>query len=298
MAVQTVKATINGQEYVLTLNSGTGKYEATVTAPGTSSYNQTDGYYPVSVTATDDAGNTTTVDASDTALGASLRLVVKEKVAPTITVTAPTADAYITTNLPTITWTVTDDDSGVNPDTIVINVGGTAVATADIVKTPTAGGYECSYTPTAAMQDGTHTITFDASDNDGNAATQKTVSFTVDTVAPTLTVTTPLDGSVTSIAACNVTGTTNDATSSPVVLTVNGVTVQVGVDGSFAHAITLVEGVNTITVIATDAAGKATTVTRTVTLDTGAPTINAVTITPNPVDAGTTYIISVDVTDL
>ena len=52
-----------------------------------------------------------------------------------------------------------------------------------------------------------------------------------------------------------------------------------------------------LTVIATDKAGKSTTVTRNVTLDTGAPTIRSVTMTPNPVDAGKTFIISVEVTD-
>ena len=31
MAIKTVQATINGQTYTLTLNSSTGKYEATVT---------------------------------------------------------------------------------------------------------------------------------------------------------------------------------------------------------------------------------------------------------------------------
>lgn len=39
MAVKTVQATINGQTYTLTLNSTSGKYEATVTAPSKSSYN-------------------------------------------------------------------------------------------------------------------------------------------------------------------------------------------------------------------------------------------------------------------
>ena len=71
----------------------------------------------------------------------------------------------------------------------------------------------------------------------------------------------------------------------------------VGSDGSFSKALTLASGSNTITVVATDSAGKSTTVTRTVTLDTVAPTIKAVTLTPNPVDAGKTYVISVEVTD-
>lgn len=60
---------------------------------------------------------------------------------------------------------------------------------------------------------------------------------------------------------------------------------------------TLAAGTNTITVVAKDGAGKTTTVTRTVTLDTAAPVIKSVTLTPNPVDAGKTFIISVEVTD-
>ena len=43
MAVKKVEAVINGQTYTLTLNSATGKYEATITAPAKSSYNQTGG---------------------------------------------------------------------------------------------------------------------------------------------------------------------------------------------------------------------------------------------------------------
>ena len=68
-------------------------------------------------------------------------------------------------------------------------------------------------------------------------------------------------------------------------------------DGSFTKDLTLANGTNTITVVATDSAGKSTTVTRTVTLDTGAPVIKSVTLTPNPVDCGKTFVISVEVTD-
>ena len=65
MSLSTVKATINGQTYNLTLNNSTGKYEAVITAPASSSYNQSGHYYPVSVTATDTAGNSTTIDNTD-----------------------------------------------------------------------------------------------------------------------------------------------------------------------------------------------------------------------------------------
>ena len=142
----------------------------------------------------------------------------------------------------------------------------------------------------------------DASDYDGNAATQKTVTFKVDTVPPTLSISLPADKLITNKTTVTVEGTTNDATSSPVTVTIKinsgtAESVTVGADGNFSKALTLVEGDNTITVVARDAAGKTTTVTRTVTLDLTPPTISAVTITPNPVDAGKTYIIFVTVKD-
>lgn len=303
MSVKTVQAIINGVTTTLTLNNETGKYEATITAPSTSSYNNNDDhYYPVTIKATDDAGNVTTKDDTDATLGASLKLRVKEKVAPVITITAPTASALLANNKPAIKWKVTDADSGVNPDTIGITIDSGSKITDGIAKTAVTGGYECTYTPTTALADGSHTIKIDASDNDGNAATQKSVTFKVDTVPPTLSVTAPANNLVTNKAACTVTGVTNDVTSSPVTVTVKlnsgaAEAVTVNADGSFSKALTLAAGVNTITVVATDSAGKSTTVTRTVTLDTGAPVIHSVTINPNPVDAGKTYIISVEVTD-
>ncbi len=303
MSVKTVQAIINGVTTTLTYNSSNGKYEATITAPSSSSYNNNDGhYFPVTIKATDDAGNVATKDDMDSALGASLRLQVKEKVAPVITITAPTASALIANNKPTISFKVTDDDSGVNPDTIGITIDSGTKITSGITKTAVSGGYTCTYTPGTALADGSHTVKIDASDNDGNAATQKSVTFKVDTVPPTLSVTAPTDGMITNSPAVTVTGTTNDATSSPVTVTVRlnsgtAESVTVNSDGSFSKALTLNAGVNTITVVATDSAGKSTTVTRTVTLDTGAPVIHSVTLTPNPVDAGKTYIISVEVTD-
>ena len=304
MAVKTVQAIINGVTTTLTLNSSTGKYEATVTAPSTSSYNVNDGhYYPVTIKATDQAGNVTTKNDTDVTLGASLKLKVKEKVAPVITITAPTASARLTNNKPQIAFTVTDADSGVNPDTIKITIG-TTVITSGITKTATANGkgFTCTYTPATALADGSNTIKVDVSDFDGNAAAQKSVTFIIDTVPPTLSITAPVNNLVTNQAACTVTGTTNDVTSSPCTVTVKlndgaAQAVSVNADGTFSKALTLVAGSNTITVVSTDSAGTSSTVTRTVTLDQVAPVIRSVTITPNPVDAGKTYVISVEVTD-
>lgn len=302
MSVTRAQAIVNGVTINLTRNSGTGKWEATGTAPSRSSYGQEGHYYSVTLKAWDDAGNVTEIDATDSELGQALRLVVKEKVKPVIAITSPTSGALITNNKPTIKWKVTDDDSGVNPNTIGITIDSGSKITSGITKTPVSGGYNCSYTPTTALSDGQHTIKVDASDNDGNAAVQKSVTFKVDTVAPTLNLTSPADNLVTNQASCVVSGTTNDATSSPVTVTIklnNGEAeeVTVGENGAFSKTVTLSQGENTVTVVATDSAGKSTTVIRHVTLDTGAPVFSDLSITPNPVDAGKTFVISVTITD-
>lgn len=302
MAVKTVQAVINGQTYNLTRNSGTGKYEATITAPNKSSYGQANHYYDVTIKATDDAGNVTTKNSSDATLGNSLKLYVKEKVAPTQTITYPTSSALITNNKPAITWEVKDNDSGINPNSIGITINSGTKITSGITKTPITGGYRCSYTPASPLNEGSNVIKVDCADNDGNAATQVSVTFKVDTVPPTLNITSPAQGLITNKATVTVKGTTNDATSSPVLVVIKvndgeDISVTVGSDGSFTKNVTLVEGNNTIKVIATDSAKKQTTVTRTVELDTKPPVFGAVTLTPNPVDSGKTFVISVEVTD-
>lgn len=298
MSIKTVTATINGQSYNLTWDATSSSYKATITAPAKSSFNNNaEHYYPVSVSATDDANNTTTVNDQNATFGTNLKLRVIEKVKPTITVTSPTDSSTIINSAPTITWKVADDDSGINPDTISIKIDSGVAVTADITKTKTSTGYDCSYTVPSALSDGTHSFTLDVSDNDGNAATAVATSFIVDTTPPTLTVSAPSDNLITNNAEINVTGTTNDALSTPVTLTINGESVPVNSDGSFTYTVTLTEGKNTITVVATDAAGKSSTVVRNVTLDTGAPVFTEISITPNPVDAGQTYIITVKVTD-
>ena len=230
-------------------------------------------------------------------MGASLRLQVKEKVVPVITITAPTASQYLANSTPAIAWKITDDDSGVNPSTIALKIDGTAVDTSKLTKTAVTGGYTCSYTPASALSDGAHTVVATASDYDGNAAVQKSVTFTVDTIPPTLSISAPAEGFITNKSTVTVKGTTDDATSKPVTVTVNGAPIPVTPSGTFSNDVTLKEGSTTITIVAKDKAGKTTTVTRIVKLDTAPPVIKSATITPNPVDCGKTFVISVEVTD-
>ena len=110
MAVKTVQYIIDGQTYNLTFDASTGEYKATVPAPSKSSYSQDGHKYGGSVIATDDAGNSTTINQSDATLGANLLLRVLEKVAPTLAFTYPTAGAYITNATPAIRFKVTDSE--------------------------------------------------------------------------------------------------------------------------------------------------------------------------------------------
>lgn len=288
MSVVSAYAMINGTRINLSSSSG-NNWTGSGTAPLKSSWSQPSHAYTVTVYATDDAGNNDTYETT---------LKVIEKVAPVITPVSPTTGSTLTNNKPTITWDVTDDDSGVNQDTIGITIDSSSKVTgSSIQKSQIENGYRCTYTPGTALDDGQHTIKFDASDNDGNAATQKSITLKIDTVPPTLNVTAPAEGLVTNTALLTVSGTTNDATSSPVTLKVNNQNVEVQKDGNWSTQITLSEGQNTINIVATDAAGKTTTVTRHVTLDTGAPDIQSVTITPNPADAGASITITAIIVD-
>ncbi len=301
MAISQVRAKVNGAWYTLTYNSSTGKYEATITAPGATSYHQSGGYYNVEVEATNTAGTKGTADGSSMT---GLRLVVRERVAPVITILSPSSGAYVSNSQQPVIFTVVDESggSGIDLNTLVVKQDGTDVGSGAIQTQAVTNGYSVTYTPESALGDGSHTVTVDVSDHDGNAATQKATTYTVDTVPPTLNITSPADGLITATASLNVAGTTNDATSSPVTVTIklNGVdqgNVTVGSDGSFSKSITLADGTNTIEVTATDSAGKSSSVTRTVTLDASIPRVVSASITPNPVDAGATMIISVEITE-
>lgn len=304
MAVSQVRVKINGTWTVLTYKPTTGKYEGSIAAPGITSYNVNTGhYYPVTVEATDLAGNVTAKDDTDTILGSNLKLTVKEVTKPIIAITAPSSGAYLSTSTPSITFTVVDETngSGIKISSLSIVVDGGAALTntsAGVTVTSIANGYSITYVPQTALTDGSHTVTINITDNDGNSATAVSKTFTVDTIPPTLSITTPANATTyTNVTSITVVGVTNDATSSPVSVTVNGTVVTVDASGNFSKSVTLSVGSNTITVISKDAAGKTTTVTRTVVLDRTAPSISAITISPNPVNAGNSYSISVTVSD-
>lgn len=300
MAIKTVRANVNGTWYNLTYNAESSRWEAQITAPGATSFNQPGGYYNVQVEATNTAGTQATADGSTLS---GLQLVVKETVAPVITIKSPSNGAYVTNNKQPVIFTVVDEanGSGVDLDSVVVKLDDSPVPSGQITHSSVTNGYSFTYTPADPMGDGPHTVTVSAADNDGNDAVEKSTSFKVDTIPPALNVTSPTEGLITNNASCVVTGTTNDATSSPVTVAIKLNSVDQGAvsvegSGSFSKTVTLAEGPNVIVVTATDSAGKQSSITRNVTLDTSVPQIVSATITPNPADTGETMLISVQIT--
>lgn len=303
MAISTVKITVGGVEHDAVYNSTGGYWVCQLTAPALSSHGLTGGYYPVTVSAEDDAGNTATADDSHETLGNYLRLSVYETVAPVISGLTPSSGSYIAANTAAVSFSVTDNDSGVDLDTLSLTFDGVAVAAADIVKTQITGGWYCEYTPPGTLSEGPHAVVVGVSDNDGNDASASS-TFYVDTAAPTLLLGSPTDNALTNQVPLTFTGMASDASGFPdISVTVNGVAVSVSptvtnaVTGAFELPLTLGEGTNVVVITATDSAGHTSSVTRTVVIDITPPVISAVEITPGETEVGGSCTVRVTVSD-
>lgn len=303
MAINKVSAIINGNIYDLSLNNETGYYEADVVAPSETSYNYNSGhYYPITIRATDEAGNYSQIDDADYSFGDALRLRVKEKIAPTIVISNPTESEIMSNVSPTINWTITDKESGVNPESIAINVDDSGDVKEEIVKTLITYGYQCEYQIKELLQDGTHTVKIKGSDNDGNESTNRVVTFVVDTTPPSLSIEFPVNNYVTNQSDITVHGKTSDVNAG-----IEKVTIKLNEDiereiefdseGNFFAPIVIEEGTNTIIVKSYDKLGLSSSITRIVTLDITAPFIHTIEIVPNPVSTGEIFTINVNVTD-
>lgn len=308
MSIATVKAVINGQTYNLTLAED-GYYTLSGTAPAISSIHQPGGYYNVHLTLTDDAGNTTELDAADSTFGEQLRLWAKEKTKPTVSLTYPSNDSRINTCTPTITAQLRDNDSGTDPATLDLRINGGAKigsATPGMTMTQVEGGYDLSYKVPEALPEGSTTIMLSVSDRDGNAADPAAVTCTIAVTAPTISLSSPADGLVTNQADVLIEGVTSDdqLTSVTLTVTVNGVNQgPVSIDqatGAFslrARADNMREGSNTIVAHVVDATGLEAEITRTVKLDTKPPRVLEIIGVPDKIDTSAPFRIKIKAVD-
>lgn len=296
MSVKTVKLAINGQIYTIPYDASIKKNRKEIDAPSKTSWNEPDHKYAMQVSVEDMAGNITNIDKNNSSFGSKMLLRVLESTPPVLTITKPSSGAYLGSNAVTIEFTATDSESGVNPDTITVAVDDQAAVAAGITKTPIDNGYKCTYV--ATISDGDHTIKVNASDNDGNAATEKRSSFTVDTVPPELNISDPAATLITNKQTLNVSGSTNELCTIRMVLNnVDQGAVTLNADKTFSKQLSWIKGSNVLDITATDRAGKTTTVRREITYDPVAPVVLSIDISKNPVVAGEKFVVTIEATD-
>ena len=173
-----------------------------------------------------------------------------DTVAPVIGVTSPVPDSWVNTPLITVSGTVTED----NLEGFWINDVATAVNNGD---------FSWDNFP---LSEGNNQIKMLALDRAGNESTIF-VPVNLDTVLPVVTITAPVTGLLTNNAQVTVSGRISEEFTA---VTVNGIAADVtGKDYTLAY--TLAEGVNTLTVRATDRAGNIGSYGVSVTLDSTPP---------------------------
>jgi RHS repeat-associated protein len=235
-----LRITVNGA--LATVSGGTaGKTSFTATVPL-----PLEGTNRIVVSAVDAAGNRTD----------STRTVTRDTEAPVVTLDAlPDSALYRSDSLLTVTGTITDRTA------VTANVNGQPLAIDSVTH---------AFSQVIHLSQGANFVFLVATDAAGNATTV-TRQITVDNTPPTLTVTAPAEGAVTREATALATGAA--IAHSPVTVTVNGAPATLDAGGGFSVPAALVEGDNTITMVATNAAGVTATVTRTLIRDTAPPAL-------------------------
>lgn len=198
-----------------------------------------DGTHEFVVVAADIEGNTNQTTVT----------ITVDTVAPLLALTSPTAAV---TNNPQVTAAgVTEPGAGVTVDGVPVSVDVTG-----------------AFSHTLTLPEGTHNLVVVATDAAGNS-NSVSAAITVDTTAPSLSITGPAEGTTTQVASVTITGLTEPG----VDLFVNGLGVPVAGDGTFGVQVALAEGPNTLRVTARDVAGNVATASVNVTYTNPIPTL-------------------------
>ena len=184
---------------------------------------------------------------------------------PTLTIIAPNTGAYVATNTPEVVLEYDDIGIGPDPSTIEIMADGEPV-TADCTHQPNQS--TCLLTQTLA--EGMSPLSAIIADYSGNRSEPAGIDVVIDTIAPTITLLAPADGSIINSTSLMIEGQLSEAAT----LTINGQSVPIGIHHEFAFGpITLVEGENLLVLTATDFAGNFSTLSASMTLDTVPPVV-------------------------
>ena len=210
--------------------------------------------------------NAITVEAKDRAgnIGTSIINVELDTLAPVIQVSSPVQGAFVNTPRISVTGSVTE----INPDGLWVN--GNPI-------TLTSGSFSVA---DFQLTEGSNTITIKAKDKAGNESTA-TVSLTLDTIAPSVTITAPASGLLTKTPQVAVSGT---VTETNLTVSINSVAALVSNQIYSVSSYTLTEGRNTLVATAVDRAGNSGQASVSVTLDSTppAPPVISPLATPSP----------------
>ena len=278
-ATITIVDSTNTVKDTYTTTVAAGAWSVTVTA--TDAQGLADGSYSIKANVSDAAGNAATT---------ATQAITVDETAPTIAITSPVAGDNIINKVEAaagviVSGTATAGSAAVNGQTATITIVDSTNAVKDTYTTTVTGG-AWSVNVTAAqaqgLADGSYSIKADVLDAAGNAATTVSQAVAVETLPPTVTISTA--SATTNQSTQTISGTvaaTEAAAGSTVTLfdTINGVTTQIGtatvVGGAWSNNVTLPgNGNHSIVAQDTDAAGNIGSSTPVVfTLATVAPTI-------------------------
>jgi hypothetical protein len=117
----------------------------------------------------------------------TINVTASDTTPPTVTITAPSNNSYISGASVAITGTVTDADSGVLGSSVEAYVTNTTGTNNTISLTYTGPSYSGTWDSTTVF-DGDYNITVRAQDNNGNTNITEYVTIKVDNTAPTITI--------------------------------------------------------------------------------------------------------------
>ncbi|WP_455906031.1 Ig-like domain-containing protein [Enterobacter asburiae] len=288
-----VTVTLNGKSYTATIQSD-GSWTTTVPAADVGAL--ADGAsYQVSVSAQDSAGNS----------ASATHGISVDTTAPVVSIATLSADDMLNAAEAQQPLTVRGSSSAEAGQTVTVTLGGKSY-TATVANDGT-WTLDVPAADLAALSQGALTVTASVNDKAGNNG-QTTHTLTVDTVAPTVTISTVADDDIVNnaeqLAGQTISGTTTAEQGQTVTVSFNGHSYQatVGADGSWSVFVPgrdflgLSDGDYTITASVSDKAGNPGSATHDVTLNGDVPTITINTFAQddivNAAEHGTPLVVS------
>jgi len=193
----------------------------------------------------------------------TVTIVGIDNIAPNIQIITPPNGSILANAKPAISGDFSDNLSGIDTSTVKIALDGV-----DVTSNATITSTGFSYTPTANLSDGTHSVTVDVKDKATNPTTQANWGFVTDITPPQLSIN-PVT-SPTKIATQIISGSYIEERIDNI--KVNGATASIdNVAKTYSAEIVLTEGANNINVIVADTVGNTASSTLTIYLDTTPP---------------------------